>query len=40
MRNDVDTGEVARKIVYQRGVVKIFGHYGWKSFSRSRRGFI
>ena len=39
MRNDVDTGEVARKIVYQRGVVKIFGHYGWKSFSRSRRGF-
>jgi hypothetical protein len=40
MRNDVDTGEVAKRIVYQRGTVKIFGHYGWKSFSRSRRGFI
>lgn len=40
MRNDVDTGEVAKRIVYQKGVVKIFGHYGWKSFSRSRRGFV
>lgn len=40
LRNDVDMGEVAKRIVYQKGVVKIFGHYGWKSFSRNRRGFI
>jgi hypothetical protein len=40
MRNDVDTGEVAKRIVYRRGVVCIFGHYGWKRFSRSRRHFI
>ena len=40
LRNDVDTDEVAKRIVYRRGVVKIFGHYGWKSFSRSRRHFI
>lgn len=40
LRNDVDTGEVAKRIVYQKGVVKIFGHYGWKSFSRNRRHFI
>lgn len=40
LRNDVDMGEMAKRIVYQRGVVRIFGHYGWKTFSRSRRGFI
>lgn len=40
MRNDVDTDEVAKRIVYRRGTVWIFGHYGWKQFSRSRRGFI
>lgn len=40
LRNDVDMGEVAKRIVYQKGVVRIFGHYGWKTFSRSRRGFI
>jgi hypothetical protein len=40
MRNDVDTGEVAKRIVYQRGVVCIFGSYGWKRFSRNRRHFI
>lgn len=40
MRNDVDTGEVAKRIVYQRGVVNIFGDYGWKRFSRNRRHFI
>lgn len=40
MRNDVDTGEVAKRIVYQKGVVSIFGSYGWKRFSRSRRHFI
>jgi hypothetical protein len=40
MRNDVDTGEVAKRIVYQKGVVCIFGSYGWKRFSRNRRHFI
>lgn len=40
MRNDVDTGEVAKRIVYQKGVVHIFGNYGWKRFSRNRRHFI
>jgi hypothetical protein len=40
MRNDVDTGEVAKRIVYRRGVVNIFGSYGWKQFSRNRRHFI
>lgn len=40
LRNDVDTGENAKRIVYRQGVVKIFGHYGWKSFSRNRRHFI
>lgn len=40
LRNDVDTGEVAKRIVYRQGVVKIFGHYGWKSFSRNRKHFI
>jgi len=40
LRNDVDTGEMARRIVYRRGVVCIFGHYGWKRLSRSRRTFI
>lgn len=40
MRNDVDTGEVAKRIVYQKGVVCIFGDYGWKRFSRNRRHFI
>lgn len=40
MRNDIDTGEVAKRIVYQKGVVSIFGDYGWKRFSRNRRHFI
>lgn len=40
MRNDIDTGEVAKRIVYKKGVVWIFGNYGWKHFSRSRRSFI
>lgn len=30
MRNDVDTGELASKIVYQRGKVRIFGQDGWR----------
>ncbi len=40
MRNDVDTGEVAKRIIYKKGVVCIFGDYGWKRFSRNRRHFI
>lgn len=40
MRNDVDTGEVAKRILYKKGVVCIFGSYGWKRFSRNRRHFI
>jgi hypothetical protein len=40
LRNDIDTDEMAKRIVYRRGVVCIFGHYGWKRFSRSRRCFI
>src|SRR5579872_6368144 len=40
MRNDVDTEEVAKRIVYKKGVVWIFGSYGWKHFSRNRRHFI
>lgn len=40
LRNDIDTGEVAKRIVYRKGVVCIFGHYGWKRFSRNRRHFI
>jgi len=28
------------RIVYRKRVVCIFGHYGWKRFSRSRRHFI
>ena len=40
MRNDMDTGEVAKRIEYKQGVVRIFGDYGWKSFSRNRRHFI
>lgn len=40
LRNDVDMDEVAKRIVYQKGVVWIFGHYGWKHFSRNRRHFI
>lgn len=40
MRNDVDTGELAKRIEYRAGVVWIFGSTGWKHFSRSRRHFI
>jgi len=40
LRNDVDTGEMAKRIVYRKRVVCIFGHYGWKRFSRNRRHFI
>ena len=37
MRNDVDTGELACKIIYQRGRVRIFSPEGWKVWT-SRRG--
>jgi hypothetical protein len=40
LRNDVDTGEFAQRIEYRKGVVKLFGKSGWRSFSRSRRHFI
>ena len=30
LRNDVDTGEFASRIVYQRGKVRIFGKGGWR----------
>lgn len=40
MRNDVDTDEVAKRIEYSKGRVRIFGHYGWKTFSRSKKTFI
>lgn len=40
LRNEADTGEFAQRIEYLRGVVKIFGRSGWKSFSRNRRHFI
>jgi len=40
LRNDVDVGEFAQRIEYRRGVVRLFGRAGWRSFSRSRRHFI
>lgn len=30
LRNDVDTGEFASRIVYQRHKVRIFGRAGWR----------
>ena len=30
LRNDVDTGEFAKRIVYQRNKVRVFGRSGWK----------
>lgn len=30
LRNDVDTGELASRIVYQRGKVRIWTRNGWK----------
>lgn len=40
LRNDVNTGEFAQRIEYRRGVVKLYGKGGTRSFSRSRRHFI
>lgn len=33
LRNDQGVGEQAEKIVFQHGRVKIFGWYGWKTWS-------
>ena len=33
LRNDVDTGEFASRIVYQRHKVRIFGKAGWRCWS-------
>lgn len=30
LRNDVDTTEMASRVVYQRGKVRIFGRNGWR----------
>lgn len=38
MRNDVDTGEMASKIVYRGGKVKIFGAEGWRIWTERPRG--
>jgi len=40
LRNDKDTGEFASRIEYQRGVLRIYGRDGWRTFSRNRRHFI
>jgi hypothetical protein len=33
IRNDVDTGEVAKRIVYRQGKVRIFGRDGWRQWT-------
>ena len=40
LRNDVDTREFASRIIYDRGVVKLYGRDGLRVFSRSRKCFI
>jgi hypothetical protein len=40
LREGADTGEVAKGIEYRGGRVYIFGHYGWKHWSRAGRTFI
>lgn len=40
LRNDVDTGEFAKRIEYQKGALRIYGSNGRKTWSRSRRGFV
>jgi hypothetical protein len=39
-RNDVDTGEMASRIVYQRGKVRIWTRNGWKMWSDRHHNFI
>jgi hypothetical protein len=38
--NDRDTGEMASKIVFQRGIVRIFGQAGWRVWSERSKRFI
>jgi hypothetical protein len=33
IRNDADTGEVAKRIVYRQGKVRIFGRDGWRQWT-------
>lgn len=40
LRNDANVGEFAQRIEYRKGVVRLFGRAGWRSFSRNRRHFI
>ncbi len=40
LRNDVDVGEFASRIVYKMGVVRLYGRDGSRVFSRSRKCFI
>jgi hypothetical protein len=40
LRNDVDVGEFAERIEYRRGVVRLYGKCGMRTFSRSRKHFI
>lgn len=40
LRNDIDTREFAQRIDYRKGVVRLYGRGGTRSFSRSRRHFI
>lgn len=40
LANDQDTGEFASRILYQRGIVRIFGRAGWRTWSEKGRRFI
>lgn len=40
LRNDVNVGEFAKRIEYQRGIVRIYNQDGWKVLARSRNHFI
>lgn len=40
LRNDVSVGEFAQRIEYRKGIVRLFGRSGRRSFSRNRRHFI
>jgi hypothetical protein len=40
LRNDVDTGEFASRIVMEAGIATLYGRRGRRRFSRSRKAFI
>ena len=40
LRNDSDTGEMASKILFQRGIVRIFGQAGWRVWSERGQRFL